>query len=196
VADFDPLHERFPWPHHDPGRCITFRLRANPSDKEIGSVFAALAQMRGLARIHPPARLLELLAHEYRVSNRPFDIPGGIVAIVDGRIATYHGCCTTIADWREWLRLLETGRPPHNGHDPFSTAMVVADRVEFYRNSDDAAPMGGIARVDYRRSLGELEQDLREFLRNAEGWIGSRVSTKLREALTRGLAASLGVPVG
>ncbi len=183
-----------PWPVEPlaPGSWLV--LNADCADRQIGLFVAASANRIDVASPGGRYEVVDaLLAEELLI------VAGG-VQVGDTRTGTtvVPGCCSGLADWREWAQLF-TGGSPWLGHDPGPEVEVVGDDLRVWQDGSSNRHRGHWAdrRVDLPSGalaplLMRVQRDLVGFLDALAEWaaragLGQR-GTALVKAVDQSLA--------
>lgn len=194
-TDFDPIRRGFPWEHHV-NVFGHFRVWEGMTDIQLGTLFAEAAQHRGAQPGGDRAKVLRaLLPTEGEEDEGPltYDLSGGRVLRRGAVILMDHGCCSTLSGWEEWRAFRDGEDPPWNGHDPFSSAERVGEKIRFTSGTgaDEEVDAGSYARL-----VAGLEEDMRGCVRRAGQWLDRHAPEGLRAPVLAVLARTLHVEPG
>ncbi|MFJ8039664.1 hypothetical protein ACIRBX_04000 [Kitasatospora sp. NPDC096147] len=108
-------------------------------------------------------------------------------------------CCDGVEDWRDWQRVVDGGELWY-GHEPLSPhADGTGPLVRLTVNAEDpASPAIELTHAALARLLGEVEQDLSDFLALADRWAQRQLPEPFAVPVTDALARILspGHPLG
>jgi hypothetical protein len=183
----------WPWPIADIPAFTEFPLNANMSDREVGSMVAALCDPLEIESSSDISAYLHALADLDCLNLR-----GGLALIEDSGIIMSRGCCTGVEDWRELYEIRDQ-QSPWMGHDPDMWCDFPDEKtVQFWSSGgttgEQVGPMVSYSQSQVADELQRFRNSLTKAAERFGQWLES-VDCKCTDALVDKFNQSFAVSV-